>query len=961
MSPPNILHRLAKADRAWQKTASMEGLLRSVKYICGAAILLIGLDILLHLGDRVRFTLSIVAGLSFVAWIALSYYRAFVKKAPLLRIARLLEERDPSLGSKLINTLQLADKASDANAAELTRKLAQRAVDEAARDLESKKFLPLTKSPTLKRTASRAAAVLAAVAIPALLFATIAGREILRFLDPFGDHPPFSLTTLTIVSPNTDDVEVIYKKSLNVEVAYAGHRPDELFLELSDPAKPDAPSSTVPMFPSGENRFVQQLDDITTDLLIRAKTKGGWSISEARRVKVLLTPQIEKSVITVIPPSYTHLPSRESVVDLGGKATPTINALKGSELKFQITSNRPLSAGYIETQGADKPVTPIDLTPGTGEHANSITGNRKVEESGRMKFIVKDVTGLTTTSELFANLTVTHDLPPDIAITEPVQDGFIVENFSTKVAIKSSDDYGLKTIRLHKGLNGTYGEPRSLELQEDPPIRDSTEGVEVTPKEMGAKPGDMITVFGETIDNCPTPHLTRSNTLSLEVISEKDYLEYVRMQTEIADLEEKYGQFQDEMKRLAEEQRALAKEAAEAKNSSQKDQAALSQRQQELNAKLEKLAQTMEQATSENPLYDLERDLQKVLNKEAAAIRDSVAKNKEQLEKFQSGQPSSEGNQQFSKAGEEQADRLDPAAKEAEKAIADALEDSQKMQELLKSMSAFEQLYEQQQKLAEQTKAYRTKKEMSNEDRLALQNMAGNEREIGELLQQIVEKLRADAKDAAETYPEAAQDAEDIADAIEKANLTPMAETSAKSMLAGRGAESSLRAEQLRAEMEKLMGECQSCKGGGEGEFAQRLKLMRSMMAGNTFSQMAQCKKFGMGKGNGQAMGGGGTGMGGKMATGTMPGNQPKSLLGGQSALGRRTSKDSINSSNGIAQGKAAPPGTANSDPSAGNRTGIQQALTNSTSLQGDAALEEYRDVVDAYFRRITTKSDRKP
>ena len=150
----------------------------------------------------------------------------------------------------------------------------------------------------------------------------------------------------------------------------------------------------------------------------------------------------------------------------------------------------------------------------------------------------------------------------------------------------------------------------------------------------------------------------------------------------------------------------------------------------------------------------------------------------------------------------------------------------------------------------------------------------------------------------------------------------------------------------------------------GAGEFAARLKLMRSMMAGNTFSQMAQCRKFGFGQGNGMglAMGGSGMGTGGSMAMGgTQPGLQ-QSLLGRESMLGRRSgSRESVNSANVSSSGAPSPGAETAEVTNAAARGGINAETPAASSLTGEAALDDYRDVVDAYFRRLTLTKDRKP
>src|SRR5262245_16568196 len=108
MSPNHILRRLAQADRAWMQTRSFERLLRSVKYICATIVLMVALDLIFQLTSHIRLSLILLAGLAMLILIGWHCYRACIGRSPLLRIARHLEDRDTSLGSKLVNVLQLA-------------------------------------------------------------------------------------------------------------------------------------------------------------------------------------------------------------------------------------------------------------------------------------------------------------------------------------------------------------------------------------------------------------------------------------------------------------------------------------------------------------------------------------------------------------------------------------------------------------------------------------------------------------------------------------------------------------------------------------------------------------------------------------------------------------------------------------------------------------------------------------
>ncbi len=944
-----ILRKLESADRTWRRGLAFEWLLRLVKWACAVLLICVGIDLIAQLSSVPRLLISLGIALAGLAVLGIYAWRAWRQRGPLLRIARLLESRDPTLGSKLMNVLQLDEQAQDPARPEMTRQLASQAIANASGELTGHRFKPLLKSTTLKRSVLHAAVPLVPTCVLALSFAGIAWRQIERFVDPFGDHPPFSFTKFTILSPARDGEAIIYRKPVTIEVEFSGHRPDEVFLLVKNPALPDQELS-LPMLPEGKDRFVQQIDEVTTNLSVRAATADRRSLSQARAISVILTPHLQQSTLRVEPPAYTKQKPRQSELPLGKGAMPAFSALAGSQLTFTLTSNRPLGRGGARLQGAVTSVE-TDLLPGTGDLASTASATLTPTESGRITFDLRDETGLSADREIATSLTVTQDLPPLIEITEPTQDGFIVDTFETRVAVKVSDDYGIQTTRLHSGINGSWNEPKVITAQVDPPQREGLEALPVRPVNLGAKVGDVISVFADVTDIRPDPQIARTRTLKLEVISEEQYNDLLRMESEIADLQEKFGSLHDELDRLVKEQRDLA-EAAEAESKAGKNDPAtqekLAQQQSDLNQRLESLAEKMDQAVRDKPLYDLEKGLQKVLNKTADQIRESVAQNEK-------ANAAKQESQQLADAGREQAERLDPTSKSSREEIDQAIAEAQQMQDLQKPLTAFEELYEQQKELAEQTEALKQKPELTREDKLALQDMATQERAIAAGLQEIAKELREKADVAEQAFPEAAQDARDIADKIEDAGLDTQAERASRSMLAARGQESHDRAENLRQDMEKMMPECKNCQPGMSGEFAQRLSLARSMLAGNTFEQMAMCRKFGTSKGMGKGQGMGQGGAGGMMASGNSTNQPQKSLLGGESKLGRRDKKESATASRGQSEGTPSPGASLAGDPNNRDSGTITTSNRTSTEAARDAAAEEYRDLVEAYFRKLTT------
>lgn len=160
--------------------------------------------------------------------------------------ARVLESRDPELGSSLINLLQLREQTHDPRLAPFTRQLAQQAVDDCAAELKGVDLLRLARSGAVRGEGKRALIALFALAAVLAAAFQITRTEVPRFLDPFGDHPPYSFTRLEITEPAADGFQVTYGGSLLVTARASGHHPADLFL-ASYPAGHPEQVATVPM------------------------------------------------------------------------------------------------------------------------------------------------------------------------------------------------------------------------------------------------------------------------------------------------------------------------------------------------------------------------------------------------------------------------------------------------------------------------------------------------------------------------------------------------------------------------------------------------------------------------------------------------------------------------------------------------------------------------------------------
>lgn len=925
----HLMSRLRGADRAWQRQRAFTWLLRSLPWCVLLITLLLVADVIWHLEGKTRLILvvsSLTAVFGFIAWLI---HKAWIAQNPPERTARLLESREPALGSKLINVLQLQDKflaTTNSGTSELTRSLAAQAVEDAAADVREVKMLPLTREPDVPRRAKHAAWAFAGFALAVALTFSAFTATLIRFLDPFGDHPPYSMTRLWLEEPALTGASVLYREGFTVKCRWAGHDPEELFLTAHPPGQPDK-AITLPMFAEDQGVYVQKIEDVRSDLLIHAHTKGGWSRSRTHPLTVLLTPQFLASSVSVAAPSYTGLRPKGGEFAFNG-----LSALKGSQVTFRLKSNRPLKNGTITLTTAAGAPQLISLAP-DAEKPDEVTGSFTATDSGRMTFSLTDIGGIPSDAEKASALSVTHDLPPQIAIHSPDRDGFVVQGHALNASIAASDDYGLKTLRLHISRNEVFA---------DPIVREFTSITRqeslAAPLAEGAGVGDIITLFAEAIDTHPNPpHVARTDTRRLTVISKEQYNDFLRQQHEVADLEKKYDSLMSEHQKLLDQQKQLAEQASKANDAKEKD--ALKQAQAKLNEELLKSAERMEKFVEESPLYEIEKSFADDLKKEAQEIRDSVEQNQ---------RDSQSAEKSLADAAKEHHERMAGAQEKAQEKIEKAIADMQQIQEIMKDFNLFKALYEKQQQITAQSEPYLRKKNPDEADRIAIQSLGAEERDMGEHLRQLAEKLREHAKAAGEKFPKAAESAEKLAEAIEQVRMDHLAGLAAGKMLAGDGKGGHQGAQRLQQEMQALFGQCKGGEGPMSDELDQFLSLSEcmkpSMGAGNQFKQMMQSKKFGKGK---SSSGSEGMGMGGFMSGNDPAGSQ--NVYGAEPPLGRV--------SKGTGDGQT-PPGTAEEAAPVITKTdvatGAAEVNRATDAVPAASLIEQYRNLTEAYFERIT-------
>ena len=951
---PIVHDALRKAAGVHARHRALRFLLRALLVVLLAVPLLMVADVLFHFSEIPRLLGGIAMILAVAASLGVAFGLACFARPPALRVARLLESRNPALGSKLVNILQLEADAAKDDTPPLTRALAKRAVADAAKSLDLPALPPLAREPRLKqhfRTLAICAVVLGLITI---FGGPHVRHEWMRFIDPFGDHPPFSLTRLEILKP-VDGEEVLFGGAFTIEARASGHQPAQLFLTAT-PDDPAAVPVTLPMSARGDGTFVARLENIVHPMQLVAHTANQSARSHRRSLGLVLTPQFGEVRVTLTPPAYTGQKAREMPYRF-----TALQVLEGTDIRFLIASNRPLGDGTIQFETSTDAPSQIPLAPTDGLSPTTARADLTAENSGRLTFFLVDADGHNAAENPTCNLTVARDQPPAIAITAPENDALVIEDFTVPILIDATDDFGLRTMRLHIAVNDeylpidpvTFDAPDTRRHRIEHPLDLAAHGV---------KAGDRIAIFAEAIDTRPDPQITRTATRRLEVITEDDYNEMLRTKSDVAMIAGKYEDLVNRLEsRIAEQERieqelaALRERAAEGADSEEilRDFSRAVAAQHELNQSLERLADEMEEFGRDNPVYDFENELQEKLREQAEAIRETVEQQNQQTEAaLEAGPPppetpTAEMMQDLELAAREQRENLQGEQEQGGQEVVEALQDLAQLHELIKDFNRFEQLAREQQELAEQSKAYQDKPSLNAEDRLALRDLGARQRDMAANLEQLARKLRHDADAAEEKFPEAASSARQLAQQMEAAGMPGLARDAAKNMLGARANDAHAQAQKLHEEMQRLFEDAAQPGQQGLAEGLDRaLRLQRGMDPGDSLRQMMLSQNFR------PLPGEGGAGQGGFMSSSAM--DAQAMLLGGESFMNGSIADALSGRGDGAGQGLGTGP-TASIDRA--DRANVDLESARRTSTPGATTLlMEYENLADAYFRRLTTK-----
>ena len=581
-----------------------------------ALVLFAWLDLVLDLPAAARLTLGLAAVATGVT-IAVRLLRRATRAGSAAAMAATLDAAVGAQG-QIVAGVDLA-AADQSGQSSLTAGLAQLAVARAARlvgDVQPDAVLPggrsLAKPYVLLGLTVLAVGVLA-VARPRLV-----GTQIVRFADPFGDHPPYSPLTFTVDPGNA---RVVYGQSLDVRATVDGGLPDRVDLTLADGGDP------LPMFPEGNGRWRATLANVTADAAY--EVRSGRARSGRYTVGVITVPQLTDVRFHVELPAYTRRPPYDGPLPRGGLA-----GLAGTTVRVRAKSNRPLAGGTVHLAFAGGPATrpttaPADVAMDPVANGSSdVVGTFGITATGTATIGVTDVAGQPSTETLTAAVTLLHDGRPIVRMVEPRTESFATPDAVLKVEALAEDDYGISAVQVWRGLNDSRPRPTSIPVPADPPPTQFPATMTLALGDYALNPGDVVQLFARAQDTDPAgPKGAESGVVTVRIVSQADMDRMTVARDGMEALQGKYGVAQRRAEAADAQLAKLEKQVAAADPDRPLSEAQRKQLADAADAVAKAAAEVDKLAAHELP-FDLDHAMTRRLKEMAKAMRDAAEQTK---------------------------------------------------------------------------------------------------------------------------------------------------------------------------------------------------------------------------------------------------------------------------------------------------------------------------------------------
>lgn len=404
-------------------------------------------------------------------------------------------EKLPKIKDKLVNSLQIITDQKNRD-----NKLANAAFNSLYNEIEKYDFQGLIDKIKLN-SKLKIFSVVFAIALFFVLITPIRSSliRLLNYNKEFKKPLNFSLTVIdgnkkkkkgsdTLIKIKGDGKlpsEIyLYTKS-NTEVEYTSHI-----------LKKDSNNYYTKPYKNLNNSFeyFAQSEDVKTDIF---------------NIDIISPPIITELNLEIIPPKYSKIKSYSQVEN------GNINALKGSNIKFNIKSSKNILEAKLISEFYSDSLEINNL---------QALGNFILTKNDKYHFLIKDEEGLANENPIEYSVNVIEDLYPEIIITRPEQYSLIPNSDIVSINYEIKDDYGFTKVILNYFIQNPQGEKKA-ESKNSIPLKISKSELNQSlfynwdVSKLMLRENEVINFYLQVFDNddISGPKSTKSNLFQLRV------------------------------------------------------------------------------------------------------------------------------------------------------------------------------------------------------------------------------------------------------------------------------------------------------------------------------------------------------------------------------------------------------------------------------------------------------------
>ncbi len=727
-----------------------------------------------------------------------------------------LERRGHVAGDEIVNAVQLSRTAPPGTSVSLREASVHRGAALAATTHAGH-----PPDRTALRIAGRCALGAAALAgLLAIVMPKLVRDVGLRYLQPLGDHPPWSRLVFTLTQlPDP----ALAERPAVLRVHIDGPRlPDRAYLVFPEGQAPERiPLALASGSPTKTGvSFLLRIPRVEETALFFIDTPMGRSRRYALRVSN--RPLLEGAFFKIVPPAYTGWPPSEERV-----TSHTLRALHGSVVTLRLDANLPLAASPLVWDHPDRHAPPPHALMPDPAHPRRVSGSWTATSTDRFETFLVGANGPTSDVPYAATFQVEVDRPPEILIESPEAEIIAPEDWTVDLAIAASDDVGVSRIEINVAAADTFiRQPTPLPADRTHPARAYvTHALDLA--EIGATAGSRVRYYATAYDNHPSPAQSADSAMGIiHVITRDAYDEYMRQRYRMEDWLEEVNEILGTLHRLRDAKqdalRTLEALAEDAAANPDGDQAAA---MASARAQLERFQEDLESFTAAltdraelDQLYEWETPYKEWLRTTAEQIQAQHEAADDVRQALQPPAPWGPDGALATSIGRFAAlvkpfDDLppDPADLAQEwQEMADAME-------LLEIMQRLHALILAQRNLADRVEAVRQRAPDDPSTRELLERLGLEQERLHEALESIQTGIRQAADALESRQPELAGQARDLAQQIDTLKVATDQLQAADAAHRWRGDAAAHYATLAAEKLESLIGTCASqCQGAGQ-------------------------------------------------------------------------------------------------------------------------------------------------